>query len=146
MPQRAIAKWAEVLAAILTITLFSCGKKDDGTKADIPNVYVYVTLYPNSLDFINIGGFKYINGHGYRGIILYRNDTYSFSAYERTCTYDPERECARVEVEPSGITAIDSCCMSRFNLIDGSPFDGPATLPLKQYRTDFDGELLIIHN
>jgi Rieske Fe-S protein len=46
----------------------------------------------------------------------------------------------------SGISAIDSCCNSRFSIIDGSVINGPATRPLYQYRTLFDGNALRIYN
>jgi Rieske Fe-S protein len=62
------------------------------------------------------------------------------------CPYDPENECARVEVDPTTYTLIDSCCMSRFNLIDGMPVDGPSTRPLLQYLTEFDGNYLQVYN
>ena len=67
-------------------------------------------------------------------------------AYERTCPYDPEKPTARVQVESSGMTAIDSTCGSKFILIDGSVYSPPATVSLKAYRTYFDGEVLHIYN
>lgn len=121
----------------------SC-KKDDGS--DIPNVYVNFTLLPNSIDFIETGGWIYINDQGYRGIIIYRPQSDIFYAYERTCTHDAEKKTAQVELEESGITVVDSTCMSRFILLDGTPFDGPATIPLKQYRTAYDGNILQVFN
>ncbi|MCD4736819.1 MAG: hypothetical protein K8R53_12305 [Bacteroidales bacterium] len=132
------------IITLFIVLLSGCKKEDDA--GDIPGVYVNFVIYPNSIDYITAGGYKYINHQGYRGIIVYRIDLYNFMAYDRTCTYDPEKECAIVEVELSGITAVDSCCMSKFNLIDGSPFDGPATIPLKQYKTNFDGNQLVIYN
>ncbi len=132
-----------ILLLILVIQNFSC-KKDDGS--EIPNVYVNFTLLPNSLDFIEIGGWIYINDQGYRGIIIYRPQSDIFYAYERTCTHDADVNTAQVEVEDSGITVVDSTCMSRFILLDGTPFDGPATIPLKQYRTAYDGNILQVFN
>jgi hypothetical protein len=44
-----------------------------------------------------------------------------------------------------GLTVIDSTCGSRFILIDGSVYSGPATKSLKSYRTTcFNGEVLHI--
>lgn len=121
----------------------SCKKDKDEA---IPYVYVNFTLQPNGIDFIETGGWTYITGYGNRGIIIYRPLQDEFLAYERTCPYDPEKSCAIVEVESSGITAIDSCCFSKFLLTDGSPYEGPATLPLKQYRTKYDGNTLHVFN
>lgn len=134
-----------IVSGLLALLIWGCGKeKDDYSR--IPDVYVNFILYPNTIDFIAVGGFKYVNGQGHRGVIVYRIDAYTFMAYERTCTYDPEKESARVEVEASSVTAIDSTCMSRFSMIDGSVFIGPATRPLKQYKTTFDGNALVVHN
>ncbi|MBN1338411.1 MAG: hypothetical protein JXA03_03760 [Bacteroidales bacterium] len=135
--------WFFILAGIV---LHSGCKKDNGSEGDIPNVYVNFTLYPNSLNYIAVSNYIYVNNQGYRGIIVFRTDLYTFMAYERTCPFDPGNDCAQVEVEPSNITAVDSCCMTQYNLINGSAFSGPGTLPLKQYKTSFDGDILIIYN
>jgi len=71
---------------------------------------------------------------------------YTFAAYERTCPFDPQEECAQVDVDNSGIIMIDSCCMSQYNILDGSPLGGPATIPLKQYATEFAGGTLHVFN
>jgi len=135
------------ISLLLLPVFFSGGcRKEKTDEGKIPNVYVNFVLYPNSFDFIAVSGYKYINNQGYRGIIVYRPDIYTFLAYERTCPFDPEKECAIVEVEDSGITAVDSCCMTRYLLMDGSPFEGPGSLPLKQYRTNFDGDVLLVYN
>lgn len=129
--------------------LFSIGcKKDEQNQGQgiIPNVYVNFTIYPNTIDYIPPGGWQYYNDQGYRGIIIYRLDQHVFFAYERTCPFDPDKDCARVEVEESGVIAIDSCCVSRYLLLDGSPFDGPSALPLKHYNTQYDGNTLTVIN
>lgn len=136
------------LGFALTISLLfisSCGK-DEKQQGIIPNVYVNFELYPNSINPIPVSTWIYVNDQGYRGIIIYRYDQNTFLAYERCCPYDPEKECAVVEADESSITAVDSCCMSRFLLTDGSPFAGPATLPLKQYQTVYDGNVLRVYN
>jgi len=86
----------------------------------------------------------YVNA-GTKGIIIYRKSTTEFTASERNCTYDPNASCSIVEVL-SGISAIDSCCTSRFSIFDGSVINGPATKPLYQYRTLFDGNALRVYN
>lgn len=133
----------------LAVAVFQSCKKDK--KYDpIPYVYVNIYLNPNSTQYINL---NVIGGHEYlladppsKGIIVYRLSQDEFLAYERMCPYDPNNTCAGILVEPSGSTAIDSCCMSRYILLDGSPFSGPSTLSMKQYRTYYDGNLLHIYN
>lgn len=132
-----------LIILLLIIPLSSC-KKDKQTPV-IPYVYVNLQLYPNNLDYIPVSGSVYVTG-GYRGLIVYRMNTDEFLAYERCCPYDPDKDCARVQVEKSGITAVDSCCGSRYILTDGSPIQGPSGYSLQQYRTSYDGNQLRIFN
>lgn len=120
--------------------------KDDDSNIPYADVNIYINV--NSTQYIglnSVGGSVYLTG-GFRGIIVYRLSPEEFVAFERTCPYDPEISTARVEVESSGLTVIDSTCGSRFILIDGSVYSGPATKSLKSYRTNFNGEVLHIFN
>jgi nitrite reductase/ring-hydroxylating ferredoxin subunit len=89
------------------------------------------------------GGYKEEEG-GVRGLIIYRVNATSFVAYERNCTYHPNRECATVNVHSSGLYLIDPCCNSQFSLTDGNSMGGPAWRPLLQYRTQVQGNKIII--
>ncbi|HLO91474.1 MAG: Rieske (2Fe-2S) protein [Chloroflexota bacterium] len=128
---------------ILLISTFSCSK--DENRDLIPYVYVNFTMYPNTIDFIATGQWAYVTG-GYKDIIIYRPMEDEFMAFERACPYDPLTENARVNVEPSGLIAVDTVCGSRFLLTDGSPIEGPSKIPLKQYRTSWDGYALQVYN
>ncbi len=134
----------------ILITLFlsvlvytSC---DDGDN-NVPYVSVNITIQPNSTIFQNlniVGGWEYITG-GNKGIIVYRMTLEEFKAYDRTCPHDPDKD-SRIEVQTSGITAIDSLCLSQFSLIDGAPIIGPAQSNMKTYHTSYDGINLRIYN
>lgn len=132
----------------MTIALiFACSCKKD-QYAEIPNVYVNLYLNINSTLYIelnNVGGWVNLTG-GYRGILVYRESTDIFKAYERACPYDPDESGAIIVVDASGLTMSDATCGSQYLILDGSVVSGPATLPLKQYRTDFDGSTLHIYN
>lgn len=132
-----------VLLFLLNMLFVSCRKDSEDSR--VPYVYVNFQLYPNSLDFIPVSGWVYSTG-GNRGIVIYRMTDDQFFAYDRTCPHDPENLSARVRVESSGMSVIDTVCGSRFTLTDGYPFDGPSKYPLLQYRTSFDGEILYIFN
>ncbi|MBE9481294.1 MAG: hypothetical protein IMY69_06325 [Bacteroidetes bacterium] len=124
----------------------SCKKDKD---EDIPYVYVNFTINPSSIEYNNleiIGNYAYVTG-GFRGIIIYHATQDDYKAYERTSPYNypNDFEC-RVSVDNSGLIAVDSCSGSKYLLLDGSPFEGPATKSLKQYRTSFDGTLLHVYN
>jgi Rieske Fe-S protein len=140
------------ITLIVVLFIFSCNKNSG---PDIPQAYVNIFLHPNTIDYIPDGGWVYITSDPpSRGIIVYRFLHDEFKAYERICTYDPygccttssTTGCSVLTVEPSGLTIIDTCCGSQFLITDGSPFSGPAHYSLKQYFTEYDGELLHIFN
>jgi len=134
---------------IFAALFFSNCDKDDSV-SPVPNKYINIYINPNSTQYINlntVGGWVYLtDGVGGKGLIVYRIGIDEFKAFDRTCTYDADLTDAIVEVEPSGITVIDSLCGSRYILLDGSVATGPATIPLKEYRTTYDGNLLHIYN
>jgi len=135
-----------VVLLFTSVMLFSSSCKKDETD-DIAQYYVDFTIFINEPAYINlnaVGGWMYINA-GTKGIIIYRRSQTEFTALERNCTYDPNASCSLIEVQ-SGISAIDSCCTSRFSIFDGSVLNGPATRPLYQYRTTFDGIALRVFN
>lgn len=134
-----------ILISIFLIIIPQC-KKDN--QDEIPYAYVNFYINLNSTQYIdlnNIGGYAYLTG-GVRGIIIYRRSVDEFKAYERNCPYQPYNTCANVNVDPSAIMAIDTCCGSQFLLLDGSIIQGPSTYLLKQYRTSFDGTTLHVFN
>ncbi len=141
-------KITTVLVLILFSILFqesSCKKED---YANIPNVYVDISLDISSTFYIelnNVGGWVNLTG-GYKGITVYRSSTDAFVAFERCCPYDADVSAAIVQVDDSGLTLTDSICGSTFLILDGSVVNGPATMPLKQYRADFNGDILHIYN
>jgi len=126
-----------IITVALVLIILSC-KKDENTYADIPYVFVDFTIDPMFNNLNNVGDVEVFTG-GYRGVIIYRASLEEFVAFERTCTYDPQTTCSRLVIDPgSNIMALDTCCGSSFLLLDGIPNHGPATIPLKQYRTLFD--------
>ena len=117
----------------------------------IPEVYVNFTIYinPSYLPLNSVGGSVYIPYEGNKGIIVARASFEKFSAYDATCTYDPEHEWGRVVIESSSISAKDTVCGSQFSLmLDGMVTNGPAGLSLIQYVVDYNPNLgsLHIHN
>jgi nitrite reductase/ring-hydroxylating ferredoxin subunit len=133
-----------IIFVLFSSSYFACSKDNSET---IPYVYVNFYIQPNSTLYQklnSIGGWEYLTG-GYNGIIVYRQSQDVFTAFDRACPYDYKNGC-RITVESSYTTAIDSCCASRFLIYDGSPFQGPATVSLKQYKAYYDGNYLHISN
>lgn len=133
---------------MLSALLFAGGcAKDDGGSG-VPFAAVNISIILSQPEFINlsvVGGWEYITG-GSRGLLVYRLTNDQFIAYDRHCTYNPADNCARVEVDPSTLLVFDDCCGSEFAITDGSVLNGPASIPLKQYGTTFDGNILRIFN
>jgi len=133
----------------ITLTVFglwSCSKDKNENYKEIPDVYISFFIQPDGIDFIPPNGWKTYDYEGFRGVLIYRIDQFTFNAYEMACPHDAEKECAKVEVDASGILLVDSCCMSTYNILDGMPIGGPSTLPLKQYFTEYDGVRLHVYN
>lgn len=129
---------------LITISLAGCRNQYQG----IPNVSVdiYVNLQdPTYQSLAGLGSWVYVNG-GSKGIIVFNVDNESFLAYERHCPHDPESSCSQIEVDETNFIAIDSCCLTKYQLLDGNPIDGPGTLPLLSYSTSFDGNIVHIRN
>ena len=130
---------------VIIISVASCKKN---TQDSIPITAVDIYLYTNNPSFVNlnaVGGWIYTAG-GVRGILVYRQSTTQFMAYDRNCTYQPSLPCSTVVVDATNILAKDTCCHSKFSIYDGSVTQGPAVLPLKAYSTTFDGNVLHIYN
>lgn len=125
--------------------LFCKKNKEEGR---VPYVPVNIVLNTSDPLFVKLnapGGWVYVNG-GSRGIIIYRLSLDDFRAYDRHCSFQPEDACGKVSVNSSQIMAVDSCCGSEFVLTDGSVAKSPASRPLTQYLTSYDGNRLLITN
>ncbi len=130
--------------SFLLICFLSCRKTAEPVPYASVNLDVYITD-PAYVSLNAIGGWVYVTG-GVRGLILYRKSNDEFLAFERNCTYRPSDNCALVKVESSNVSMADSCCGSRFQIMDGAVLNGPASLPLKQYQTTFNGTLVHVYN
>jgi hypothetical protein len=144
------------IAVSVIVAMSSCSG-DDPAPIDIG--YVNFQIYPNSTEYIQlntVGGWVYVTANDpSRGIIIYRRSIDEFMAYERTPTYKPDsccigqginRECSRLVVDQSITFAVDTCSGSKYLLLDGMVIEGPATYPMVQYNTQYDGDVLYVYN
>jgi nitrite reductase/ring-hydroxylating ferredoxin subunit len=130
---------------VIVFLFFSCKKQN---KNPIPETYVSFYLNISSTIYLNlasVGGWENITG-GYKGIVIYRKSSEEFVAFERACPHDWEIDSAYVSVNSSGLILQCKSCGSEFLILDGSVVKDPATLPLKQYKADFDGQMLHVYN
>lgn len=147
------------IAAALMLSLDSCNKKNDV----IPNTYVNFTLDLNDPEFVNLsafGGSVTVNsstnnwGAGAAGfdgngiIICYGVD--EFYAYDRTCPHDYVNNSLsiKVNIDPGNSTiAVCPKCGTKYGLtVGGTPVSGVGRYPLKNYRTSFQGNYVLVWN
>lgn len=136
-------KYSLLFVSVFTL-VFGCKNKYEG----IPNISVdiYINIQnPQYQNLSGMGSWAYIEG-GSKGIIVFNSDNENFLAFERHCPYDSQNSCSRVSVDETNLFAVDSCCSSKYQLLNGSAIDGPASLPLIGYNTSFDGNIIHIWN
>ncbi len=133
-----------ILLCLPLIGIWSCRRQQQA----IP--YVFVDLYlnidnPSNFLLTSPGGWDYKNG-GSKGLIVYRKQEDQFVVFDRHCTYNADNACGAASVDSTNIQISCDCDGSVYQLHDGSVIQGPATLPLHQYRSDFNGSVLHIYN
>lgn len=128
----------------ILLILSSCRDRNQGVPLVAVDREINVTL-PSYSNIAVIGGWTYISG-GSKGIIIYRSSNDQFKAYDRHATHDIDAACVVAVDSSNNIECVDPCSGSKYSLYDGLVTLGPATLPLKQYQTYFDGTILRIYN
>ncbi|HZX58848.1 MAG TPA: hypothetical protein VFE54_08985 [Mucilaginibacter sp.] len=132
------------LLAVITLTLFSCGKSGDV----IPNVSVnfQANISDPRLNALHSpGGAIIIPGYGIAGIVIYREADMSYAAYDACSSYMPQNHCA-VTLDNNGLTCTDPCSGSKFSLSDGTPVKAPATRALKPYSVNVSNFEIFVSN
>lgn len=104
------------------------------------DIVINLTL-PAYINLASDGGYVYVNG-GAKGIILYRQNSFTYFAYERNCSFQPNDACATVDAQLLDMK--DPCCGSTFSYTTGNPTSSPAWRPLNQYQTSLSGNTLTI--
>jgi len=116
------------------------------------------TVIPNAS---GIGGEIRFNNPGYpviplgagqilqgNGVIIYRSDIYQYKVYDITCTFQAQTDYCRLDRDEDfeGLY-ICPCCDSKFLVQNGGfVFEGPAAMPLLNYKAFIDNNALIVRN
>ena len=134
-----------ILILIITAICFiSCGKTGDV----VPGVAVNFTIPkndPRMAALNSAGGAVTISGVGVAGLIIYRQASGNYVAYDRCSSYQPEKRCA-VTIDDTGFTVTDPCSGSKFSLTDGSPVKAPATRSLRAYGVNVSQFEINVYN
>ena len=128
---------------LLLLIFLSC-KKDKSIGVPAPPTDFTINLNLPDYSPLQIpGNWIYVNG-GSRGIIIYRLGANDFVALDRHCTFNVQDRC-RIVVDTVATTAArdHDCCGSLFSIVDGTPVEGSATLPLFRYNTTYNGAALL---
>ena len=138
------------ITLIIFLTIISCSKEDG-----FPDIYVnesiFITGPEYALFYQNLYAWRTIPG-GLGGIIIVQGYNNTFMAYDRACTYENNSENTNSnciiseETNNQSIFSCNDCCNSKFSILDGSIYEGPANRGLKTYNTHFDGAYLHITN
>jgi hypothetical protein len=144
---------------IINGVLMTACNKDSGDRLPLPPIDI--TINPNSTIYqeLNIaGGWLYLDETDgveapSRGIIVYRLTSDQFFAFERTPPFKPDSccnnsktICTHLIVDEYFPFVMDTCTMSKYLILDGSPVSGPSSMSLGMYVTEYNGDLLYIHN
>lgn len=145
MPSLITARHA-LFVVLLSGLLFAGCRKEQS--AALPPTAVDISFNVNNPAYVDLavpGGWIYITG-GAMGIIVYRKTIDEFVAMDRLCRYQATENC-RVFVDDSQVIATDTaCCGSSYLMLDGSVTQGPTSLGLTRYNTNFNGTTLRIFN
>ena len=128
-----------LMAGIFGLCIIACSKSSSSNNAGLVNVTLDFSL-PQYASLNAVAGYYYYPNAGIKGIIIYRVSSSQFNCYEANCTYNPTATCAPMVVQ-SSFYVVDTCknCGSKFLLVDGSVNKGPATVPMTQYKVNYDG-------
>jgi len=146
-------------AIIMLCALITACNKDNGGRQPLPPTNI--TIDPNSTIYqeLNIvGGWLYLDEQDgveppSRGVIVYRLSTEQFMAFERTPPFKPDSccnaantVCTHLLVDNYYPFIMDTCTMSKYLILDGSPVSGPSSMTLGIFYTEYYGDLLFIHD
>lgn len=85
--------------------------------------------------------YKFVDGYGIGGLIIYRKEQNTFLAFDRACRYEASKSCTVDDDEFTGVL-VCSCCDSEYWMVldmEGTYKQGPAKANLKQYNCYYDG-------
>jgi len=133
---------------ILLVVIFGCSKDQDQI---VPYVRVDLTINLQLPQFIALNSVNnavpYPNaGYNHNGVIIYRNSTDEFTAYDATCPKHLDTKVSAVTLDDGGSAGTATCpeCKTVYYFFNYAyPSKG---YPLKQYRVTKSGNILFITN
>ena len=136
-----------IFLLILILAGVSCKKNRTHPIPSIAfDLQIDLTL-PSYQELNSVGGWAYVSG-GIKGIVVYRQSTDIFVAWERMSPEDPDNVCSTpLTIDTTNFLQLnDACSGAKFSMYDGSPISG-SDWGLRKYQTEWNGSnLLRIYN
>ena len=136
---------------VLLLLVMGCGWtacKDPQT-SPLPYVPINRSLTlanPMYNSLYGIGGYVILADAGVGGVIAIRATDDQVFAFDLQCTRDVNDVNSKTHPDDSHLFLDCPVCKSQWLLLNGSLNKGPATYPLHQYSTSFDGYIVKIYN
>ena len=128
---------------LLFSIFFGCSQQEDYIPIVSVNEQIDLNL-PKFIQLQTAGETMFIEG-GVKGIIIHNSGASDYKAYDRSCSYEPSLECARIDYINSTI-ALCGCCSSAFLLNqNGAIANGPTFRDLREYACKLDNNTKILY-
>lgn len=133
---------------LLVLVLFtSCDKESNNSPVPYVPINRSLTLSnPQYNALFGIGGYVILQNEGVGGVIAVRATDDQIFAFDLQCTKDVHDSNSATRPDASELFLDCDVCESQWLLINGQLNKGPATFPLLQYKTTFDGFIVKIYN
>ena len=144
------------ISIFLVLVLCHCKDDTPNTNNYIPSGPVSLVINTDLPEYFKLktaGNYVYQPG-GNRGVIVIHDFDDNYVAIERTCSYEPDKACAKIYVDSSALTLRcgtfildkwEACCDSRF-MYGGFVSQGPAQYALRTYQVTTNGSVITIRN
>jgi nitrite reductase/ring-hydroxylating ferredoxin subunit len=159
MPATTVEKAAKVSMTIIKkfsfvflvplVLILGCGEEN-------PEVFVDELPLPDpfqlslNLDLVSYQSLQFeknviLPDVGLNGVIVVKRAENDYAAFERTCPYEPEKECSIVSMN-AGQQYLECECGNSFYNLSGYPTNSPSPRKLREYYTSLSGRNLYIDN
>jgi hypothetical protein len=140
---------------VFLVFVCSCDDSRNATE-NIPKGLVNLVIDLNlssNMHLVNPGTHLYAEG-GVKGVLILHEYDDTWYAYERTCAFEPTKNCSRIWVDSVNLqlicgdqtpTTFTPCCQSKY-MYSGFPTQGPAAGRLAQYFITRNGNILQVYN
>ncbi|SMG52300.1 hypothetical protein SAMN05661096_03910 [Marivirga sericea] len=129
--------------------LLSCGEEN-------PEVFVDELPLPDpfqlslNLDLVSYQNLQFeknviLPDVGVNGVIVVKRAENDYAAFERTCPFEPEKECSIVSMN-AGQQYLECECGNSFYNLSGYPTNSPSPRKLREYFTSLSGRNLYLDN